>query len=358
MTFQKPRFPIKSILLYGFMPSFLKRWVYRLKGFKIGKKVTIGLGSVICAENVTIGDNTEIGMLTIIRGKTIEIGNHVSIRSLSYLDTPYLAIGDGSQINEQVYVGGLQFPDSKFVLGRNCQVMQMTFINPARGVVVGDDSGIGGYCLIFGHTSWLSQFEGYPVVFEPVEIGKSVSVAWGVFVLPGTRIGDGAVIGAGSMVGRSIPPKCLAMGYPARVISKAPDFPKDISDSEKAEMLKNIVEEMIGVFDASGVQCKKTESGYTVEKTEKRWWRKSTKTARFVVNYNRLAEDGFSIGSNPPEIFLSLWAIPGVLRKAFARRGIMWIDIENKERSNHGNALGEEIAMFLRRYGVRLVRIA
>jgi hypothetical protein len=31
--------------------------------------------------------------------------------------------------NKNVYVGGLQFPDSRLTVGKNCQIMQMTFIN-------------------------------------------------------------------------------------------------------------------------------------------------------------------------------------------------------------------------------------
>ena len=226
MLIQKSRIPIKDILLIGFFPCFIKKLVHRLKGYKIGKGVSIGFGSVICAEEVTIGDHTTIGFFTVIRGKNITIGSHVSIGSTTILDTAYIEIGDGSKINEQVFIGGLQFPDSKFVLGKNCQIMQMSFINPAKSIVIGDDSGIGGHCLIFGHTTWLSEFEGYPVEFKPIEIGKSVSVAWRVFLLPGTKIGDGAVVGANSLVHRTIPPRCLAMGFPARVVSKFPDFPR------------------------------------------------------------------------------------------------------------------------------------
>ncbi|MBK8274347.1 MAG: hypothetical protein IPK92_00555 [Nitrospira sp.] len=179
MLTEKPRIPIRDILLFGLWPSFIKKWLYRLHGYRIGKHVSIGLGSVICGDQVSIGEHTSIGFLTVIRGKDIAIGAHVQIGSTTFLDTPYLQIGEGSKINEQVFVGGLQFPDSRFVLGRNCQIMQMSFINPARSIVVGDDSGIGGHCLIFGHNSFLSAFEGYGVDFEPIEIGHSVSPGMG-----------------------------------------------------------------------------------------------------------------------------------------------------------------------------------
>jgi acetyltransferase-like isoleucine patch superfamily enzyme len=357
MLIQKPRIPVKHVLLFGFLPSFLKVWVYRLKGYKIGQKVSLGFGSVILGKKVTVGDHTSIGFLTIIRGEEITIGSYVNIGSVTFLDTPYMEIGDGSKINEQVFVGGLQFPDSKFVLGRNCQIMQMTFINPARSIVVGDDTGIGGHCLIFGHTSWLSHFEGYAVEFEPIEIGKSVSVAWGVFLLPGTKIGDGAVIGANSMVSRTIPPKCLAIGFPARVVSKYPDFPKEVSESEKVEMLHKIVDEMIEFFQKSRLKCESENDEYLVSRIERKFWALQEKTWRLSVKYTELSNEELSTAKNKPDILLSLRAIPDKLRQQLTQQGVMWIDIENKEQSGLTNDLGDEVVLFLRRYGVRFIRV-
>jgi len=160
MLINKPRIPLRSILLYGLWPSFVKVFLYRLKGYRIGKGVSIGLGAVLYGEQVEIGDHTSIGFLAVIRGKQIRLGPHVQIGSLTFLDTPHIRIGEGTKINEQVYVGGLQFPDSRFIVGRNCSIMQLSFINPAPSVVIGDDSGVGGHSLIFGHSSYLNHLEG------------------------------------------------------------------------------------------------------------------------------------------------------------------------------------------------------
>ena len=356
MLIPRPRFPIKQMVLMGWLPNFLKKTIYRLKGYRIGKKVSIGFGSVIVGDDVSIGDHASISFFSYVRGKQIRIGDHVNIGATTFIDTPFLEIGDGSKINEQVFIGGLQFPDSKLVIGRNCQIMQMSFINPARSITIGDDSGIGGDCLLFGHTSWLSQLEGYKVDFEPIEIGKSVSLSWRVFVLPGAKIGDGAVIGANSLVSHTIPPRCLAIGYPARVVSKFPDFPKDLSGEEKAGLFENMIREMILFFRGSGLRCEGSGPDYTIFRikkrgqTEKKGWRLRVAVASQADR-----------PANPPaaniDVLLSFDKIPPEERKRLNGRNVTWFDVENKETAHVANELGEEVALFLRRYGIRFFRV-
>ncbi len=355
MLIEKPRLPIREIVQFGLWPSFLKILLYRLKGYRIGKGVSIGFGSVISGEQVEIGDHSSIGFLTILRGKQILLGAHVQIGSTSFIDTPYIQIGEGSKINEQVFVGGLQFPDSRFVVGRNCQIMQMSFINPSRSVIIGDDSGIGGHCLIFGHTSWLSQFEGYSVEFKPVEIGNSVSLAWRVFVLPGTSIGDGSVVGADSLVHGTIPPRSLAVGFPARVVSKSPEFPKQLSDEEKGAIFKKIIAEMIQFFVGSGLSCKQDGNRYEINKPGGSWWRRDKGPWwLYIVEGNATEVEGFKPGT--VDVFVSLLEINTERRRSLNARAVMWIDITKKERSRLSNELGEEVSHFFKRYGVRTLR--
>ena len=353
MLTSKPRLPIKQILLYGLLPSPIKKFVYRLRGYRIGKGVSLAFGSVICGEQVDIGKRSSVGFFTVIRGKRILLGNDVQIGAATFLDTPHIEIGDGTKINEQVFVGGLQFPDSKLIVGRNCQIMQMTFINPTRSIRVGDDTGIGGDCLIFGHSSWLSKFEGYPVEFDSIEIGSNVSLAWRVFVLPGTKIGDGAVIGANSLVRGEIPPRCLAVGFPARVVSRPGEFPRVVSDAEKVAILKEIVDEMIEHFRGAGFECHRDGLMLVVHEPGRRWFPGKGREWRCAVVENRFPE----LGLGSVDVILSLLQIPERNRHDFAEAGQMWIDIEKKERSDQGNVFGEEVVQYLKRYGVRLFRV-
>src|SRR2546428_14152113 len=71
--------------------------------------------------------------------------------------------------------------------------------------------------------------------------------------MPGTTIGDGTVIGANSVVSGAIPPNCLAVGFPARVIRSAPEFPRRLSDSERAALVVTIMTEFDRYVQHGGV---------------------------------------------------------------------------------------------------------
>ena len=234
--------------------------------------------------------------------------------------------------------------------------MQMSFINPARSITIGDDSGIGGDCLIFGHNSWLSQLEGYKVDFEPIEIGNSVSIAWRVFVLPGVKIGDGAVVGANSLVSNAIPPKCLAIGYPARVVSRFPDFPKDLSAEERAGLFDNMIREMLLFFQASGLHCEGPAPDYSIVQAGKNGRRKR-KGWRLHIDLGPL-EDQITVPSAAADVYIRFHEISAAGRKTLEARSVTWFDIEHKERSDATNELADEVALFLRRYGIRFLRAA
>lgn len=57
-----------------------------------------------------------------------------------------------------------------------------------------------------------------PKLENDVTIGAYTWLGKGVIVLPGTTIGQGCIVGAGSVVSRSLPPWTVAVGSPARII--------------------------------------------------------------------------------------------------------------------------------------------
>ena len=341
----KKRIPIRHLLLFGWMPSAVKVWMYRhVLGYRIGRGVRLELGSAVVGENVTLGDHVEIGLLAVVMGRTIEIGRHSTVGTMSYVACERITMGEDARIREQVYVGGPQLPESSFTLGSRTIVLQMAYINPTKPVVIGDDTGIGGHCLIFTHGAWLNALDGYPVNYEPVTLGKSVWLPWRVFVMPGTTIGDGSVIGANSLVQGTIPPCSLAVGSPAKVIRSAPDFPRRLGAEDRARM----VEGMMAEFDRYA-----TYERTRIERDGTwRVYRRNGNAWRLLWQRDATPVGPLQRG----DTLLTEVALDDDARADLRGRGAFWLDLAGRSRSAEGGPLTEELASFLGRYGIRLPR--
>jgi acetyltransferase-like isoleucine patch superfamily enzyme len=344
---RKKRLPLGHLALYGWLPSPIKVWAYRtFRGYKIGKGVKLAFGGVVVGENVELGDHVEIGLLAMVMGRTISIGRHSSVGTMSYLSCERIQIGEDARIREQVFVGGPQLPESSFTLGSRTIILQLTSINPTKPVTIGDDTGIGGHCLIFTHGAWLNALDGYPVTYEAVTLGNSVWLPWRVFVMPGTTIGDGSVIGANSLVQGTIPPMSLAVGSPAKVIRSAPDFPRVASEEKRAAL----VAEMISEFERYI-----TYEHYAVEvRASTRSYRPANGGAPSRLIWRRTPDD--ALVATRGDTVLSEVAL-GEREKAELRSsGVYWLDLAGRSRSAEGSPLTEELASFISRYGIRLPR--
>ena len=344
MLIKNKRLPIKQLIIYGFLPSFIKKIIYRLKGYKIGKNVNIGLGSIIIGKNVEIRNNTNIGFLSIIKAKKIKINRFVTIGSFVYIDTEQLEIGEDSKIREHVYVAGLTTPESKLILGKRCSILQYSFLNPSKEIIFGDDCGIGGGCKLFTHGSYLSILEGYPVTFAPITLGNNVWIAWDVFILPGVTIGDNVIIGANSLVTRGIPSNCIASGNPAKV--KVRNFPLSISEGKKKEIIKDILCEFVNYLDYKGMRTEKKES----KNDELSFFVSNKYQLIYCNNYSKILE---LVYKNNVLIINDTTDIKTIYHNENMK---MIISISRKERIGTSD-IGEEFYRFLSRYGIRCERL-
>jgi acetyltransferase-like isoleucine patch superfamily enzyme len=344
----KDRIPWRHLVLFGWLPSPLKILAYRLLlGYRIGRGVRFSFGGIVVGKAVEIGDFVEIGFLAVVQGRRITIGRHSSVGTLSYLSCETIEMGEDAKIREQVYVGGPQLPESRFALGSRTIILQLTSINPTKPVIIGDDTGIGGHCLIFTHGVWLSALDGYPVTYQAVTLGKSVWLPWRVFVMPGSTIGDGTVIGANSLVSGAIPPNSLAVGSPAKVIRSAPDFPRRLSASERSALVATIIAEFDRYVQHSGVTVEEQAPvrRYSIRRKTWRlvWLREATPAA---------------VTPDRGDTVLSETALGVDELAEFRRRGVHWLDLGGRTRSRDGSPLTEELALYVGRYGVRLARDA
>jgi acetyltransferase-like isoleucine patch superfamily enzyme len=341
----KKRIPFRHLLIFGWMPSSLKVWAYRhLLGYRIGRGVRIDFGGVVVGENVSLGDHVEIGLLAVVMGRTIEIGRHSSVGTMSYVACERIRLGEDARIREQVYVGGPQLPESSFTLGSRTIVLQMAYINPTKPVTIGDDTGIGGHCLIFTHGAWLNALDGYPVTYQPVTLGKSVWLPWRVFVMPGTTIGDGSVIGANSLVQGTIPPSSLAVGSPAKVIRSAPEFPRQLSEEQRSELVAEILTEFDRYMTYEGVTIETQCMARVYERRGRRW--------RLVRRRARTDDTPMTRG----DTLFTECPLDEAEAASLSEQHVYWLDLGGRTRSESGSPLTEELASFLGRYGIRLAR--
>jgi acetyltransferase-like isoleucine patch superfamily enzyme len=344
---RKKRLPLGHLALYGWLPSPIKVWAYRtFRGYKIGRGVKLAFGGVVVGRDVELGDGVEIGLLAMVMGRTIKIGRFSSIGTMSYVSCERIQIGEDARIREQVFVGGPQLPESSFTLGSRTIILQLTSINPTKPVTIGDDTGIGGHCLIFTHGAWLNAMDGYPVTYEPVTLGKSVWLPWRVFVMPGTTIGDGSVIGANSLVRGTIPPMSLAAGSPAKVIRSAPDFPLVPTEHERAA----IVSEMMSEFERY-----LTYEDFVVDvRGAVRSYRPAKGGASSRLVWRRTSDDALA-ATRGDTVFTEVPLGERELTELRAS-GVHWLDLAGRSRSVGGSPLTEELASFIARYGIRLPR--
>lgn len=110
------------------------------------------------------------------------------------------------------------WPDGVLEIGDGTFVNYDTSISVHARVSIGRDCQIGQYCIINDNDYHDIVDKTRLPPSRPLVIEDRVWLGARVIVLKGVHIGHDAVIGAGSVVTRDIPPRTVAVGLPARVV--------------------------------------------------------------------------------------------------------------------------------------------
>ena len=158
----------------------------------------------------------------------VDVLGHAHIPSTTVLE-PLAVIYVGASGRLDLGARGIHYPHSSIRIdqgwmttgedvsfGPGCHVYE-----PRAGLRIGNNCLIGGGSLICGVNHGFERLDipirEQPTESRPITIGDNVWLGMGTIVLPGVSIGRGAVIGAGSVVTKDIPPQTVAVGTPCAV---------------------------------------------------------------------------------------------------------------------------------------------
>jgi UDP-2-acetamido-3-amino-2,3-dideoxy-glucuronate N-acetyltransferase len=128
----------------------------------------------------------------------------------------------GCEIGDSTKIGSFVEIQKGVRIGRNCKISSHTFI--CEGVTVEDEVFIGhGVQFINDKYPRATSVSGQlqteaDWVVEPTIVRRAASIGTGATILGHIEIGERAIVGAGSVVTRNVPPHTIVAGNPARII--------------------------------------------------------------------------------------------------------------------------------------------
>lgn len=180
-----------------------------------------GLAFGVKCARVALQPVARLWRLTALRAQT---GGQIPVST--QFDGPVIASGTGTvQLGTSCRLGrGVQFDTAdhgKITLGHHVRVNSGSLIAAACSVSIGDHTLIGEYVSIrdANHgTAPDSLIRSQPLESSRILIGRDVWIGRGCCILKGVEIGDGAVIGANSVVTQDVKPGSICVGAPVRQI--------------------------------------------------------------------------------------------------------------------------------------------
>ncbi len=147
---------------------------------------------------------------------SVILGENVSLQD--FINLYGCRIGDNTKIGPFVEI------QKNVTVGRNCKIQSHSFL--CEGVSIEDEAFIGHGVMFINDryprsatASGALQTEAdWKVV--PTVIKKGASIGSNATILCGVTVGEGAIVGAGSVVTKDVPPRTIVAGNPAKVIRK------------------------------------------------------------------------------------------------------------------------------------------
>lgn len=149
----------------------------------------------------------------------------------AYWKRHMLSLGTNSRISHQVKIRSA----AKIAIGNYTIITNSCLLDGRGELRIGDDVMIGFESLILTSThryddlSLPIRLQGF--ISRPVSIGNDVWIGTRTIIPPGVSIGDGAVVAAGAVVTKDVPPYAIVGGVPAKVIGNRMTHLSELPDN-------------------------------------------------------------------------------------------------------------------------------
>jgi acetyltransferase-like isoleucine patch superfamily enzyme len=140
-------------------------------------------------------------------------------------DPGRITIGDGCSLHGGVTLWTHDYGPGhgEIVLGRRVTMLHNVTLNSWERILIGDESAFGDGCYVQDNDHGTEP--GLPIMRQPchgapITIGRDVWFGARCMVLKGVSVGDGTVVGGGSVVVKSLPAGVVAVGVPCRPVKR------------------------------------------------------------------------------------------------------------------------------------------
>lgn len=160
------------------------------------------------------------------------VGNRIRTRLFRLIGFDF---GEETVIWGKLQLVGTAPLTSRLKVGKGCWINGDCHFDLSHDITIGDRVSIGQQVMILTDTHEIggkSRRAG-KLNAKPVTVGDGAWLSTRCTILPGVTIGEGAIVAAGAMVTKSVPPNVMVAGIPARIMQELPaDRDDDFQDDD------------------------------------------------------------------------------------------------------------------------------